>query len=202
MPDISEIKLYARKNDVPIMQDQSQQFICEYIKNHNYKKILEIGTAIGYSTIQFAKTSPDVKVTSIELDIDRFIKARQNVEDCNLQDRITLINENALDTQLDDKFDLIFIDGPKAQYIKFFEKYKNNLNPNGVIISDNLFFHGMVEDLTLTHNYSTIKLVKKIRKYIDFLKNNQEFTTEFFELGDGISVSSPKKSIENIISNT
>lgn len=202
MPDISEIKLYARKNDVPIMQDQSQQFICEYIKNHNYKKILEIGTAIGYSTIQFAKTSPDVKVTSIELDIDRFIKARQNVEDCNLQDRITLINENALDTQLDDKFDLIFIDGPKAQYIKFFEKYKNNLNPNGVIISDNLFFHGMVEDLTLTHNYSTIKLVKKIRKYIDFLKNNQEFTTEFFELGDGISVSSPKKSIEIISSNT
>ena len=202
MPDISEIKMYARKNDVPIMQDQSQQFICEYIKNHNYKKILEIGTAIGYSTIQFAKTSPDVKVTSIELDIDRFIKARQNVEDCNLQDRITLINENALDTQLDDKFDLIFIDGPKAQYIKFFEKYKNNLNPNGVIISDNLFFHGMVEDLTLTHNYSTIKLVKKIRKYIDFLKNNQEFTTEFFELGDGISVSSPKKSIEIISSNT
>ena len=202
MPDISEIKLYARKNDVPIMQDQSQQFICEYIKNHNYKKILEIGTAIGYSTIQFAKTSPDVKVTSIELDIDRFIKARQNVEDCNLQDRITLINENALDTQLDDKFDLIFIDGPKAQYIKFFEKYKNNLNPNGVIISDNLFFHGMVEDLTLTHNYSTIKLVKKIRKYIDFLKNNQEFTTEFFDLGDGISVSSPKKSIEIISSNT
>ena len=202
MPDISEIKLYARKNDVPIMQDQSQQFICEYIKNHNYKKILEIGTAIGYSTIQFAKTSPDVKVTSIELDIDRFIKARQNVEDCNLQDRITLINENALDTQLEEKFDLIFIDGPKAQYIKFFEKYKNNLNPNGVIISDNLFFHGMVEDLTLTHNYSTIKLVKKIRKYIDFLKNNQEFTTEFFELGDGISVSSPKKSIEIISSNT
>ena len=202
MPDISEIKLYARKNDVPIMQDQSQQFICEYIKNHNYKKILEIGTAIGYSTIQFAKTSPDVKVTSIELDIDRFIKARQNVEDCNLEDRITLINENALDTQLDDKFDLIFIDGPKAQYIKFFEKYKNNLNPNGVIISDNLFFHGMVEDLTLTHNYSTIKLVKKIRKYIDFLKNNQEFTTEFFDLGDGISVSSPKKSIEIISSNT
>ena len=202
MPDISEIKLYARKNDVPIMQDQSQQFICEYIKNHNYKKILEIGTAIGYSTIQFAKTSPDVKVTSIELDIDRFIKARQNVEDCNLQDRITLINENALDTQLDDKFDLIFIDGPKAQYIKFFEKYKNNLNPNGVIISDNLFFHGMVEDLTLTHNYSTIKLVKKIRKYIDFLKNNQEFTTEFYELGDGISVSSPKKSIEIMSSNT
>ncbi|MCR4742879.1 MAG: O-methyltransferase [Treponema sp.] len=197
MPEISEIKMYARKNDVPIMQDQSQQFICEYIKNHNYKNILEIGTAIGYSTIQFARCADDVKVTSIELDIDRFIKARQNVEDCGLQDRITLINENALDTQTDEKFDLIFIDGPKAQYIKFFEKYKKNLNPNGVIISDNLYFHGMVEDLTLTHNYSTIKLVKKIRKYIDFLKNNEEFSTEFFELGDGISVSSPKNSIEN-----
>ena len=90
---------------------------------------------------------------------------------------------------LDDTFDLIFIDAAKGQYINFFEKYKKNLAPDGVFISDNLSFHGMVDDLTLTHNYSTIKLVKKIRKYIDFLKKNTEFSTKFFDFGDGISVS-------------
>jgi len=89
---------------------------------------------------------------------------------------------------------LIFIDAAKAQYINFFNRYSPLLSENGVIISDNLSFHGMVEDLSLTHNYSTIKLVKKIRKYIDFLKNNEEFETEFLKLGDGIGVSRRKNS--------
>jgi predicted O-methyltransferase YrrM len=84
---------------------------------------------------------------------------------------------------------MIFIDDANGKYINFFEKYKKNLAPQGVFISDNLSFHGMVDDLTLTHNYSTIKLVKKIRKYIDFLRNNNEFSTTFFDFGDGISVS-------------
>ena len=100
-----------------------------------------------------------------------------------------MIFGDALTEEIEGKFDLIFIDAAKAQYIKFFEKYKENLSENGVIVSDNLSFHGMVEDLSLTHNYSTKKLVKKIRKYIDFLKTNEEFETEFFDKGDGISVS-------------
>ena len=100
---------------------------------------------------------------------------------------------NFLAFDFDDKFDMIFIDGPKAQYINFFEKFKNNLSPNGVFISDNLSFHGMVEDLSLTHNYSTIKLVKKIRKYIEFLKQNTEFETTFYSFGDGVSVSKKRK---------
>ena len=118
-------------------------------------------------------------------------KSTKNVESENLSDRIELILGNALETEIDKKFDLVFIDAAKAQYIKFFEKYKENLTENGVIVSDNLSFHGMVEDLSLTHNYSTIKLVKKIRKYIEFLKNNEEFETEFFKIGDGVSV--PRK---------
>lgn len=189
MDNIDNIKLYAAKNSIPIMRDGGIEFICNYIKEHKIKRILEIGTAIGFSAIEFAQVSPDVLVTTIELDIDRHIKAKQNIHDNGLDDRITAINADALKLELDQQFDLIFIDAAKAQYINFFEKYKTNLAPGGVFISDNLSFHGMVDDLTLTHNYSTIKLVKKIRKYIEFLKNNQEFTTEFFEYGDGVSIS-------------
>lgn len=189
MENLTEIKNYAKKNSIPIMRDGGIEFICEYIKQNNVKNILEIGTAVGYSSIEFAKINDDIKITTIEIDIDRCIKAKQNFEDFGFSNRIKVINANALQIELDDHFDLIFIDGPKAQYIKFFEKFKKNLSKNGAIITDNLSFHGMVDDLSLTHNYSTIKLVKKIKKYIEFLKNNKEFNTKFYENGDGISVS-------------
>lgn len=126
---------------------------------------------------------------TVEIDIIRYQQAVKNILDCDLWDRITVYLANALNINFDRKFDLIFIDGPKAQYINLFQKFKNNLEPEGVIISDNLSFHGMVEDLSLTHNASTIRLVKKIRKYIDFLKNNSEFSTNFYNIGDKISVS-------------
>ena len=192
MEEIAEIKTYAKKEAVPIIKDETQEFICEQIEEIAKTKpqvhVLEIGSAIGYSAIQFARTSENVFVTTIEIDIDRHLKAQQNVSDSGLKERITTIYGDALVTQIDGEFDVIFIDAAKAQYIKFFEKYKKNLAEGGIIISDNLSFHGMVEDLSLTNNYSTKKLVKKIQKYIEFLKTNPDFTTEFFKCGDGISV--------------
>ncbi len=174
------------------MQDEGCDFICDYIKEHSCKNILEIGTAIGYSSIRFASLADDIKVTTIELDIDRHLKAVENFKAAELSDRITAIHADALTCPLEGSFDLIFIDAAKAQYIKFFEKYKANLAPGGVIISDNLSFHGMVDDLSLTHNYSTKKLVKKIQKYAEFLRTNQEFETTFYEIGDRIAVSKRK----------
>ncbi len=192
MNQLLNIKAYASREAVPIMQDEGCDFICDYIREHNCKSILEIGTAIGYSSIRFAGLADDITVTTIELDIDRYLKAVENFKASGFEDRITAINEDALLCQLQGKFDLIFIDAAKAQYIKFFEKYKENLAPGGVIISDNLSFHGMVDDLSLTHNYSTKKLVKKIQKYAEFLRTNEEFETTFYEIGDRIAVSKRK----------
>ena len=191
---LKKIRAYASREAVPILQDETGDFICAYIQEHDVKSVLEIGTAIGYSSIKFASMREDIHVTTIELDIDRHITAVENIKQAGLSDRVTAIQGDALFYDLgDQKFDLIFIDAAKAQYIKFFEKYKANLADGGVIISDNLSFHGMVADLSLTHNYSTKKLVKKIQKYVAFLKENQEFETEFFETGDGISVSRRKQ---------
>ncbi|MCI6593399.1 MAG: O-methyltransferase [Treponema sp.] len=189
MDNLLSIKAYASREAVPIMQDEGCDFICDYIKEHSCKNILEIGTAIGYSSIRFAGLADDIKVTTIELDIDRHLKAVENFKSAGLSDRITAIHADALTCPLEGLFDLIFIDAAKAQYIKFFEKYKENLAPGGVIISDNLSFHGMVDDLSLTHNYSTKKLVKKIQKYAEYLRTNQEFETTFYEVGDRIAVS-------------
>ena len=192
MEELTAIKRFAKITSVPIMKDDGVNFICEYIKEHNVKTVLEIGTGIGYSSIKFAQSDDNVFIYTIEFDIDRYQQAVKNISDNNLMERITVFLGDAATYTFKENFDLIFIDGPKAQYTKFFEQFKNNLTEQGVIICDNLSFHGMVEDLSLTHNYSTIKMVKKIRKFIDFLKNNEEFETTFLKLGDGISISRKK----------
>lgn len=189
MDEISQIKEYAKKNSIPIVMDKGGEFICRTIVDRGCKKILEIGSAIGYSAINFASLADDIYVRTIEIDIDRYIRAVDNIKKCGLENRIKITHEDALFADIDEKFDLIFIDAAKAQYEKFFEKFKHNLSDNGVIITDNLFFHGMVEDPSLTHNYSTIKLIRKIRKFVSFLQMNPEFKTEIHNKGDGVSLS-------------
>ncbi len=196
MGEISKLKEYAQENHVPIMKDEGIAFICETIRTQSIKRILEIGTAIGYSAISFAQASPDVTVTTIERDNHMYEEAIQNIASMHLEDRITVIHEDALNLSLTGTYDLIFIDAAKSQYIKFFEKYSPLLAEDGVIITDNLSFHGMVEDITLTHNRNTRQLVGKIKQYIEYLKTNSQFETVFYSLGDGISVTKRKKSSE------
>ncbi len=186
---IEKIEKYALKNNVPIMQKDGINFLIDYIKNNNIKSVLEIGTAIGYSSIRMASISNDIYVTTIERDEMRYKQALKNINELGLSNRITIINNDALNTELNEKYDLIFIDAAKSQYIKFFNKYSKNLNNNGVIVSDNLSFHGMVEDESKTNNRNTKQLIRKIKKYIEFLKNNTDFNTEFYRIGDGISIS-------------
>lgn len=183
-----EIEEYAKKYNIPIMQKEGIEFLTKFIKENKVKKILEIGTAIGYSAIKMALVDDEINVVTIERDSERFNEAVKNVSKFNLNDRIKLINDDAFNVELKDKFDLIFIDAAKAQSIKFFNKFEKNLKEKKYIITDNLEFHGLVEsDKILSKNLR--QLVKKIKNYIDFLKNNKDFETSFYDVGDGISVS-------------
>lgn len=188
-----EIENYAYKNDIPIMQKVGIDFLCEFIKKNNVKNILEIGSAIGYSAIKMALISSDIKVLTIERDIDRYNEAVKNIKEMNLEDQITIRLEDALESKVEGSFDLIFIDAAKAQYIKFFNKYSVNLNKNGYIISDNMDFHGLTKNVKEIKSKNLRQLVTKINKYKDFLNNNEEFNTNFYEIGDGIAISSRKE---------
>lgn len=191
---IKEMKDYADKNNVPIMTDEGISYLTNYIINNQIQEILEIGTAIGYSAIMMALTNPNVRITSIERDEKRYLEAIKNIKKVNLEDRINLIYNDALEVQIDDKFDLIFIDAAKAQNIKFFEKFQRNLNTNGTIITDNILFHGLVEkDESEIESRNVRQLVRKVKKYIDYLKNNNEYETEFINLGDGLAISKRRK---------
>lgn len=191
---LEQLEEYAKENNIPIMQKDGIDFLIDYIKKNNIKEILEIGSAIGYSAIKMALSSDDVKVTTIERDEERYLLAKTNIQKFNLGKRISIILADALDVNIDKKFDLIFIDAAKSQYIKFFEKFDNNLKKGGVVVTDNLSFHGLVEDITKTENRNTKQLVHKIQKYIEYLKNNKQYETIFYKLGDGVSIS--KKMID------
>jgi len=189
MVHIRVIEEYAKKNKIPIMLPDGIEFLTKYIKENNVNTILEVGSAIGYSAIKMALVDKNIKITTLERDEERYNEAVKNINEFNLNNQIEIIKTDALEYQTNKKYDLIFIDAAKAQYIKFFEKYKENLNENGTIISDNLEFHGLVKNSNEITNRNTKQLVKKIEKYIDFLKENTEFKTEFITIGDGIGIS-------------
>lgn len=188
---LENIENYAKEHNIPIMQKEGIEFLTNFIKKNNIKIILEIGTAIGYSAIKMALVDENIKIISIERDQERYKEAVKNIKLFNLENRIKLINQDAFDIELNEKFDLIFIDAAKAQSIKFFTKFEKNLNDNKYIITDNINFHGLVNsNEKLSRNLK--QLVRKIANYIDFLKNNDNYITKFYDIGDGISISTKR----------
>ena len=193
---ILEMEQYAAEYNVPIIEKESIAFIMKFIKSNNVKEILEIGSAIGYSSILMATVSDDIKITTIERDETRYMECLKNVKKCGMQDKIDVVCQDALEVNLSGvAYDLIFIDAAKGQYTKFFEKYKYFLKPGGVIISDNLKFHGHVGNRNNIASRNLKQLVGKIENYIDFLKENEEFETKFYDVGDGLSVSIRKSDV-------
>ena len=187
---IKEMERFAEANNVPIIEPESILFIKKYIKLNDVKKILEIGTAIGYSAILMASTKEDVEVTTIERDDKRYREAVKNVNEAGLDGRIEVVFNDALDVNLAGyKYDLIFIDAAKSQLIKYFEKFQNYLNPGGVIITDNIKFHGLVEEKEKIESKNVRQLVDKIEDFKEYLTNNDEFITKFYDVGDGLAVS-------------
>ncbi len=192
---IQEIIDYAQENKVPIMQQEGIIYLTNYIENSNIHSVLEIGTAIGFSAIMMALTKEDIHITSIEKDESRYMEALKNVKKLNLEDKITLLFKDALDVSLDKTFDLIFIDAAKSKNTDFFEKFSTKLNDNGTIITDNMMFHGYVDkDESEIKNRNLRGLVRKVKDYREYLKNNKKFETEFLDdVGDGIAISRKKE---------
>ena len=186
---MERLELYAKENNIPIMQKDGILYLCNYIKENNIKSILEVGSAIGYSSIMMASIDKDIRIKTIEKDIDRYTIAVNNIKEYGYDNQIDIYLGDASDYSFDDKFDLIFIDAAKGKNTFFFEKFKNNLNIDGNIITDNLSFHGLVEDEYLIKTKNQRGIVRKIKDYLLFLDNNEEFITEYISIGDRISIS-------------
>jgi predicted O-methyltransferase YrrM len=190
---IEKIEEYAHINRIPIMQKDGITYLCNLIKENNIKNILEIGSAIGYSAIKMALLNEDIHVTTIEKDEERYNIAVNNIREFNLGGRINIILDDALNTEINDKFDLIFIDASKGNNINFFNKYSKNLANHGIIVTDNLHFHGLVLDESLIKTKNQRGIVRKIKEFITFLEENEDYDTEIISVGDGIALSKRKE---------
>ena len=197
---MKELEEYAKINNIPIMQKDGILYLINYIKENNIKNILEIGSAIGYSSIMMASINSDIRITTIERDKDRYDLAVSNIKKYNLDKQINIIYGDAVDTDITGMYDLIFIDAAKGKNIFFFEKYKNNLVKEGTIITDNLSFHGLVEDSDLVKTKNQRGIVNKIKDFISFLDNNEEFATEYIPVGDKIAISKRRSDYEKFSS--
>lgn len=180
---ISDMERFAKKENVPIMQKESLDYLISFIKQHDIKSVLEVGTAIGYSTILIKEVVNNI--TSIERDEERYNIAVKNVELSNLNN-ITLIKGDALDITITDKFDLIFIDAAKGKNKEFLDKFKSNLNENGYIIIDNMDFHGLVGKSMTIEKRRLRSLVKKIENFIKYMEEQTEFKVTKIDKGDGL----------------
>ena len=192
---IKDIYEYGINNNVPIIKDEGLDKLLEVISVYKPKRILEIGTAIGYSSIMMAINS-DSFIDTIERNKKMYEIAISNISKYNLSSRINVYLGDALNIDinlLNNDYDMIFIDGAKAQYRRFFLKFAPLLKKGGNIFTDNLSFHGLVQkyrDNTLTDVSKDLRaLVRKINDYNIWLKDYKEFDTTFFDIGDGIAIS-------------
>ena len=185
---IREIKQKALDDRVPIMEDEGMDFLCRFLQEKNIKSLLEVGTAVGYSSIMMASHNPQLHIMTLEQDEERYVEAVYNIKRCGLANRINAVCTNAREFETDEMFDVIFLDGPKSHNQQLFERYEGNLNPGGYFIIDDVWFHGFVDNPELLKTRRLKKLVSKLKRFTDNMMNNTEYECTYLKIGDGVLI--------------
>ena len=190
--EFNDIEEYALQRNIPVMQKEGILFLISCLKDNQAKTCLEIGSAIGYSSIMMVSNVPGLKIDTIELNQERYEEACMNIQTYHLENSISIFHDDALtfdETKLQyAPYDCLFIDAAKAQYQKFFEKYVPYVKEDGIVIVDNLDFHGMIFDIDHIKNRNTKQLVKKIKRFKDWIFNHEDYDVSYYAIGDGICV--------------
>lgn len=191
-PLLLEMEGFAKEYHIPIMELAGIETMLQLLRIQQSKKILEVGTAIGYSALRMAEALPNAKVVTIERDLERFQLAEEFINRSNNREQILLIKGDAL--EVEDivseyaPFDAIFIDAAKGQYKKFFEIYSKYLKKDGMIITDNVLFKGLVCE-TEIESKRTRNLVKKIDDFNQWLMSHPDYFSVILPVGDGVAIS-------------
>lgn len=187
---LKELEDYAHNNYVPIIHKEVAKFLELMITIKKPIKILELGTAIGYSAILMSLSSKEKSViTTIERDSKMIELAQGNIEKYGFKNKINIIQGDCLEVleKLDDKYDMIFMDAGKGHYNHFLHHCMRLLEDDGIIIADNALFRGMVAANELVERRK-ITIVKRMREYLEMVSDNEKFITSIIPMGDGIAV--------------
>lgn len=192
---LKDIEDFARENKVPIVQKETGKFLELMVQIKKPKKILELGTAIGYSSILMYESSAEKpQIDTIERDQKMIEYAKINIDKFKLNDHIKILEGECLEVleKLDSKYDLIFMDAGKGHYNHFLPHALRLLNDDGIIIADNVLFRGMVASDELV-KHRKITIVKRMRTYLDMVNSDKDLITSVIPMGDGIAVTTRRK---------
>lgn len=188
--ELKKIKEKALENHIPIIMDDTLEVIEKYLKREKPKKILEIGTAVGYSAICFTEfLSEEGTIDTIERDGQRVEEAKINIKNMQVKDKINIYKGDAVEIlpTLNEKYDVVFIDAAKGKYPFFLKEALRMIKPNGIIFADNILYKGYVMSDYNKHKQRTA--VRNLREYIKEVSENPNLETEILEVGDGLAIS-------------
>ena len=192
---INLIKQKALEEHIPIIMDDTLEVISSILEKNKPNKILEIGTAVGYSAICFSKylaeneyLAENGRIDTIERDEERIKEAKINIKDMDLEDIIQIYEGDAVEIlpTLNDKYDVVFIDAAKGKYPFFLKEALRMLNKDGIIFADNILYKGYVMSDYNKHKQRTA--VRNLREYIKEVTENDNLETEILEVGDGLAI--------------
>lgn len=189
MQSLQEFREWAISINIPIVREKTEKLLIEKVKEIKPKKILEIGTAVGYSGTLMLKNS-NALLTTLELDEERFLMAKTKFKEFEVDNRVKQVLGDAKEylKETQEKFDFIFLDGPKSHYVEYLENLIEMLNEGGAIFADNVLFRNLVlNNEEPPKKYRTI--VRNLRKFLKELEKNEKLSTKIYEIEDGISFS-------------
>ena len=188
--ELEKIKQKALEEHIPIIMDDTLEVIEKELKNNPPKRILEIGTAVGYSAMCFSEfLSEGGKIDTIERDEERIEQAKINIKNVGVEEKINIYEGDAVEIlpTLNEKYDMVFIDAAKGKYPFFLKESLRMINPNGIIFADNILYKGYVMSDYNKHKQRTA--VRNLREYIKEVSENPNLETEILEVGDGLAIS-------------
>lgn len=190
---LQEILRFARSRYIPVMPDDTKELLYKLAKQHRPKRILEIGTAIGYSGIVLLTASPHATLNTIEFDEERAEMARRNFADAGVYDRVNLFVGDAKEIvpQLTGQYDFIFMDGPKGQYEVFLPYLEEVLQRGGILVCDNVLYKGLVEHIP-DKRHKHITVARNLNSFLRRITDDDSLETTVYRIGDGVSVTRKK----------
>lgn len=183
------IKQKALEEHIPIIMDDTLEVIAKILEENNPKRILEIGTAVGYSAICFSEyLAENGRIDTIERDEERIVEAKKNIKEMELEDVIHIYEGDAVEIlpTLNEKYDMVFIDAAKGKYPFFLNQALRLLDEKGIIFADNILYKGYVMSDYNKHKQRTA--VRNLREYIKEVTENENLETEILEVGDGLAI--------------
>ena len=190
---LEKVKEKALEEHIPIIMDDTLEVIIKILEQEKPKRILEIGTAVGYSASRFAQYANEAIIDTIEIDEERAKEAKENIKNIGIENRVNIFVGNAVDIlpTLNEEYDIVFIDAAKGKYPAFLKEAERLIKNNGLILADNVLYKGYVMSNYNKHKQRTA--VTHLREYIKDISINDNFESKILEVGDGLAITKVKK---------